>query len=75
MNHVKLNLGCGNRISPGWINMDYAFGARLARMPLFRAINRKLKLVRLQWDASITIQDLRKPFPWKDNSVYFIVVQ
>ncbi|MBW2142681.1 MAG: methyltransferase domain-containing protein [Deltaproteobacteria bacterium] len=69
MKQIKINLGCGNQAIEGWINVDYAFGARLVKLPLFRTINRKLKLFNLNWSKEIFIHDLRKKFPWKDNSI------
>lgn len=66
---MKLNLGCGSQLPKGWVNVDYALGARLARMPLFRAVNKRLRLFRMEWDDSIQIHDLTKPFPWPNDSV------
>jgi len=69
---MKLNLGCGNQTPEGWINVDYALGARLVKQPLFSIINKKIKLFNLDWDKRIFIHDLRKRFPWKDNSIDII---
>ena len=66
---IKLNLGCGNRAVNGWVNVDHALGARLAKLPFFNRINQKLNLLSLTWDKNIVIHDLRKRFPWKENSV------
>lgn len=66
---TKVNLGCGAQVPDGWINVDYALGARLARVPLFRRLNRKLRLFGLDWDDRILIHDLTRPFPWRDSSV------
>jgi SAM-dependent methyltransferase len=65
----KLNLGCGSTVADGWVNVDYALGARLAKLPLFRSVNRRLGLTKLDWDANILVHDLTKPFPWSDSSV------
>jgi SAM-dependent methyltransferase len=69
---VKLNLGCGEQVVEGWINVDYALGAKLARLPLFKNINNKVKLFEYNWDTNIVIQDLRKTFPWKTESIDII---
>ena len=69
MNKVKVNLGCGSQTPKGWINVDYAFGARLAKLPILKTVNRRLRLVNLQWDHDILIHDLRTSFPWGDGSV------
>jgi predicted SAM-dependent methyltransferase len=66
---MKLNLGCGSQVPDGWINVDYALGARLARVPFFRIFNRKLRLFDLDWDERIYLHDLSKKFPWADNSI------
>jgi ubiquinone/menaquinone biosynthesis C-methylase UbiE len=69
LNLVKLNLGCGNSTPEGWINVDNALGAKLAKIPFFKSLNDKLKLFDLDWSKKIFIHNLQKRFPWKDNSV------
>lgn len=66
---VKLNLGCGGQVLDGWINVDYALGARLMKIPFFRAINQRLRLFDLDWNDKIFLHNLTKPFPWKSGSV------
>lgn len=66
---MKLNLGCGSQLPSGWTNVDYALGARIARIPLFRALNKKIRLFRMDWDDAIVLHDLTRTFPWPDNSV------
>jgi len=66
---MKLNLGCGSQVPDGWINVDYAMGARLTKIPFFRSLNAKLKLFNLNWNENIYLHDLRKKFPWKDESI------
>ncbi len=72
MEQIKLNLGCGNHTPEGWVNVDYAFGARLAKIPFFRAINKKIGFFQMDWDDRIKIHDLRRTFPFDDASVDFI---
>lgn len=62
---VKINLGCGGHTPLGWINVDYAIGAKLAKIPLLSSLG----LTRLKWNKSIVIHNLLKPFPWKTESV------
>lgn len=69
---MKLNLGCGTQTPAGWINVDYAMGARFARLPLFRKLNKRMKWFNLDWDATICLHDLTKPFPWADSSADII---
>jgi SAM-dependent methyltransferase len=69
MKRLKLNLGCGDHTPAGWINVDYAVGARLAQLPLFGLLNSRLRLFNLDWDKGILAHNLTKPFPWSDDSV------
>lgn len=66
---IKLNLGCGPQVVPGWINVDYALGARLASKPLLKPVLRRLKLFNVDWDPKIFIHDLTRRLPWDDGSV------
>lgn len=66
---MRLNLGCGSQVPDGWINVDYALGAKLAKLPLFPLINARLKLFDLNWNPKILLHDLTKRLPWADNSV------
>jgi len=66
---MKLNLGCGSQVVAGWTNVDWAPGARLAKLPLFKAINRKLRFFRADWHKDIVLHDLTRPFPWPEESV------
>lgn len=62
---VKINLGCGGHTPLGWINVDYAIGAKLAKIPLLSSFG----LTRLKWNKSIVIHNLLKSFPWETESV------
>jgi predicted SAM-dependent methyltransferase len=66
---LQLHLGCGHLVVEGWINVDYAVGARFARMPFFRALNRKFRWFDRDWDDRIFLHNLTKPFPWADGTV------
>jgi SAM-dependent methyltransferase len=66
---MKLNLGCGSQVPDGWVNVDYALGARLMKkIPVFRAFNRKVKLFNLDWNEKIYLHDLTRKFPWSDST-------
>ena len=70
---IRLNLGCGTQIPDDWINVDYALGAKLAKVPVFSLLNRYLRLLHTEWDSRIYLHDLRRPLPWEDaaaESVY-----
>lgn len=66
---MKLNLGCGPQIVNDWINVDYALGAKLSKIALFKLINKHIRLFRLDWDKRIFIHDLTKKFPWEERSI------
>jgi len=64
---IRLNLGCGPKRIDGWINVDYAIAARLAKYPIVGPV--LSRLFRNNWHPEIVIADLRKSFVWEDNSV------
>jgi SAM-dependent methyltransferase len=66
---MKLNLGCGERVVPGWTNVDYAIGARLARLRFVGPALSKLKILRTTWPSDIFIHDLRSGIPFADESI------
>jgi predicted SAM-dependent methyltransferase len=66
---MKLNLGCGPHVIEGWLNVDYAIGARLAKLPLVKHITRRVGLFRTSWDPRVIIHDLTTEFPWPEGSV------
>jgi ubiquinone/menaquinone biosynthesis C-methylase UbiE len=66
---MKLNLGCGSNVVQGWVNVDFAIGARLMKIPFFRAFNRKVKLFTLDWNDKIFICNLANKFPWADSTI------
>ncbi len=66
---MNINLACGSQLPDGWINVDYSLGARLAKLPLFRMINKKISFFNCDWDDRIFIHNLIKPLPWNSNSV------
>ena len=69
---LKLNLGCGFHTPIGWLNVDYAIGAWLAKTPGFATINKKFKIINLNWSNDIFLCDLTKKLPWDDDSVDII---
>jgi predicted SAM-dependent methyltransferase len=69
---VKLNLGCGAHVPKGWINVDCAFGARVAKLPLISYVSERKRLLNTRWSSTIFIHDLRKRFPWSDGSIDII---
>jgi SAM-dependent methyltransferase len=65
---LRLHLGCGPCTPAGWVNVDYALGARLARIAPLRPLLRALALFHVDWSRSIVVHDLRRPLPWADDS-------
>lgn len=65
---IKLNLGCGSHTPSNWINVDYALGVKLAKVPLLS----KFGITQLKWDKNIFLHNLLTPFPWETNSVDII---
>lgn len=58
---MKLHLGCGKHILPDWVNVD--------KIPSTQNWEKNPKLVRL-----IKNVDLRKPWPWPNDSVSLITL-
>jgi predicted SAM-dependent methyltransferase len=69
---MKLNLGCGTQIIDDWLNVDYALGARLTKIPFFKLLNKQLKLFNIDWDNRVYIHNLTKKFPFKNESIDII---
>ena len=67
---MKLNLGCGDVAPSGWVNVDYAVGARLRKIPVIGALSGRI--LNCDWDKSVVLHDLRRRFPWRDGSVDYI---
>jgi len=65
----KLNLGCGQQVVDGWVNVDYSLGARIATTPVLGSLLRSLGLFNVNWDSRIRIHDLSTRFPWADGTV------
>jgi SAM-dependent methyltransferase len=71
--HLRLNLGCGLKAHPNWINVDGSWNARLARRPLLRKTLASLGLLQAEkaqipWGRDIFIHDIRKPLPFPNDS-------
>jgi predicted SAM-dependent methyltransferase len=66
---TKLNLGCGSQVPDGWINVDYAMGARFAKIPSFHSLNKKLRIFETDWSDKIYIHNLTRKFPWADSTI------
>jgi predicted SAM-dependent methyltransferase len=72
--HPKLHIGCGTVTPEAWINMDGSWNARLTNHRLARRIATLLKLLpkhacTIGWNGKVLSHDLRRPLPFKDNSL------
>ena len=68
-----VNLGCGPVQPEGWINVDFSNRARLAcTLPKANALLVKLGILSPTEfsPTTTTVFDIRKKFPFKNNSVY-----
>ena len=72
MSCVKLHLGCGTQMVEGWVNVDYSLGARLCKIPGFARLNKKSGFFRSDWDRGVLVHDLRRRFPFKNDSAHIV---
>lgn len=70
----RLHLGCGLKTPQGWIHLDGSWNSRLARYPRLRRALRALPvlpagLLDVPWSREILVHDVRRPLPFRDNSM------
>lgn len=71
--YKKLHIGCGPFTPSGWVNLDGSWNAKLTKFRVLKKILAKLKiipsrLVEIPWDSNIIHHDIRKPFPFRNNT-------
>lgn len=74
---IKLNIGCGNTPTNGWLNMDNSPAIKLANSPLKYRIAKTLGLLNhrqienIEWNKlnAVKFADATRPLPLKDSSV------
>jgi predicted SAM-dependent methyltransferase len=74
---MKLHLGCGRVAPTDWVNIDYSWNARLAKVRGLRELLRRMgvlpgELTEIEWSRRVMIHDLRKPLPFRDGSARYI---
>jgi predicted SAM-dependent methyltransferase len=74
MSQVKLNLGCGRVILPGWVNIDNSPSVLLTGRPWIKNTAYRLGVISKEqfetsWPEGIVWRDLTKKWPDADNSV------
>lgn len=77
MDELRLHLGCGSDVVPGWENLDKSWNVHLARMPrLRRALARARVLTEEQASArfprGIVRADLRKGLEYRDATAAYV---
>ncbi len=76
-NILKVNLGCGITVVPGWTNIDISPNIWLSRHPFLKRILYEVRLLddasyRTKWPSEIVRHDIRKGLPFQDDSVDYI---
>ena len=73
---VMVNLGCGYIGHDDWINVDWGILGFINKYPVFKKIIFGLGLApasyNRQWPKNLRLINLRKHFPFPDNSIDFI---
>ena len=70
---LRLNIGCGLRTHPNWINLDGSWNARLAKHPTLRKTLASIGLMaqdkaQIPWSRDIFVHNIRKPLPFPEGS-------
>jgi len=74
---IKVNLGCGRRALPGWINYDSSIKIQILKYKTVRRLLYFFKIISKEdlesdWPRNVIRIDLRKGIPLEDNSVHYI---
>lgn len=72
---LKINFGCGQTPTKGWINIDNSFALKLAKLPnilflfkFFKLINKsQISNIEFNKSRNIIFADATKKFPFKSN--------
>ena len=71
--YKKLHIGCGPFTPSGWVNLDGSWNAKLAKFKFLRKILGKFRIIpphlaEISWNLDIVHHDIRKPFPFKNDT-------
>ncbi len=74
MQLLKLNLGCGRNVLPGWVNIDNSPSVLLTGRPWVKKTAHALGVITKEqletnWPADIVWRDLTKRWPYGENTV------
>jgi ubiquinone/menaquinone biosynthesis C-methylase UbiE len=69
----RLNLGCGPKAPPDWLNVDGSWNAWFSHHPNLRKALRTVGLINsnnegAEWNTRPLVHDLAKPLPFRENS-------
>ncbi len=77
MQTIQVNLGSGNKLPLGWVNIDNSWHARICRYPwlkrlllFFHVIPRSYKAI--DWQGEVLFYDILRGLPFRDNTVSVI---
>lgn len=70
----RLHLGAGLNTPEGWINLDGSWNAWLAKYPNLRRLLKTIHILPasqldIPWNPNVLIHDIRKPLPFRTNSL------
>lgn len=73
MQELKLNLGCGQNVLDGWINIDNSPSALLVKWPIVKSLLFRLGVVDkttygVPWPEEIVWHDVTKGLPYENES-------
>ncbi len=71
---TKLHLGCGLITPEDWVNIDGSWNASFAKYPTLRRLIVTLRILPksmldIPWSKDILVHNVKKPLPFKANSV------
>jgi predicted SAM-dependent methyltransferase len=74
---LKVNLGCGTKALPDWINIDITLNIPFSKIPFLKRVLFKLRLIpeeayRMRWPRGTVWHDIRRGLPFDDNTVDYI---
>ena len=77
---LRINFGCGQTPTKGWVNIDNSFALKLAKLPhlllllkIFKLLNKsQISNIEFNKRRNIIFADATKEFPFKDNSADII---
>lgn len=71
---IRINLGSGDTLPAGWINIDNSWHARISKVPGLKPLLLSLRLLPkhygdIHWRGAVVCRDITKPLPFASSSV------